>query len=373
MPSRTCTGSRTLRARATGRRSRCQLRRLLVPLLLAFSLVGTTGAGAQTFQDDLDFRDTLRDARSGTSIVPSLRPNPTGSLTGGVKQFHGPYGATFVEKTGEPPKDFSFTLTSPLQYWDKSNPRGFASAWQYTPDAILAWSRQPQGWPVQLSASADVSSDRYIVLSGAPAASDTITGVVRLDYVGEQPSRQAFTPFVFYTPRWGLTPFLANWTGFSQDFNTGITKLWDFKSDFTRIPPSSNASFAWEFGAKLNLQHRWVYGSPDSNAVIFVPSMKYAAPGDTPLHGMALGVQLTVAGRWYDPTASGVAQADWLVQPVAVLSYQFTRTLFGVPAAVLGNPKFDLSASYGSLTSNVASAPYQKLAVGPALTLKWLF
>jgi hypothetical protein len=331
--------------------------------VVTISVAPTRPRAQERIQDQIDFARIISDARRGTSPTEAVTPATTTSLKAGF----------FTQARETPKPQWSLKFTGPFHYIDKNSAtKGESSGWEGVPDVKGGFSQPVADLPVVFSATADASSDRFSMISGTANPTDSASGVFRLDFARADADPQVLTPYVYYSPQWAYSPFFATSTAFTQDMSVGFNKLWDFATDFGK-PETGEGKGGWELGLLMAFQHRFIYGMPDSNAMQVAPSIKFLAPAGA-LDGMAVGATVNLSGRWYDPTAKGLVENDWNVQPVLTVAWAFLKRPLGKDGQKkFGSPELDFQVSYASQSSNVAAAVFQKLSVGPTISFGWKF
>lgn len=265
-----------------------------------------------------------------------------------------------------------FTISGLVPMFYNSNadalPYAGTNSGEFSPVLGFTWSTPVFDLPFRFTANGRAEIDRFTQVPTADFDKLAVSG--RLQYV-DASNDQAWSPYVSYAPRWDFAPFYRTWNATRQDVNVGVNKVFNFDGAFNRVAPSGDTfeATAWSFGITAALQRRFRDPTPGSWAAFLVPSATYVF---SPTWNISGGVLLE--RRAFD-AVGGVAQEDWLVEPIVTLEFVVPATWFGsaATAAAIGRPALDFQVAYEKNWSNITGASFEVLHVGAALKLGWRF
>ena len=265
-----------------------------------------------------------------------------------------------------------FTISGLVPMFYNSNadalPYAGTNSGEFSPVLGLTWSTPVFDLPFRFTANGRAEIDRFTQVPTADF--DKLAVSTRLQYVDAN-NDQAFSPYVSYAPRWDFAPFYRNWRATRQDVNVGVNKVFNFDGAFNRVAPAGDTfeATAWSFGITAAMQRRFRDPTPGSWAAFLVPSATYKI---SPSWNVSVGALLE--RRAFEAVA-GIAQEDWLVEPIATLEFIVPASWFGSAstAAAVGRPALDFQVAYEKNWSNVAGASFEVLHIGAALKLGWRF
>lgn len=326
---------------------------------VAASLAALAGPAAGQARDQVEDGNTARtDALFGTPNIVTPVPDDTlfATTPGLERQL----------------RRSQFTISGLVPMFYNSNadalPYAGTNSGEFSPVLGIAWSTPVFDLPFRFTANGRAEVDRFTQVPTADFDKLAVSG--RLQYV-DASNDQAYSPYVSYAPRWDFMPFYRNWRATRQDVNVGVNKVFNFDADFNRVAPSGDtfAATAWSFGVTAALQRRFRDPTPGSWAAFLVPSATYVFSSSW---NISAGVLLE--RRAFD-AVGGVAQEDWLVEPIVTLEFVAPASWFGSTAAAtaVGRPALDFQVAYEKNWSNVAGASFEVLHVGAALKLGWRF
>jgi hypothetical protein len=118
-------------------------------------------------------------------------------------------------------------------------------------------------------------------------------------------------------PRLDFDPTFSSNFATRQDLNLGIDKVFNFNSEFNRVPASSNSagSGVWSFGFSVGGQRRFRDPAPQSYALLFNPSASYVISEQ-----WNASLALPMTRRWFD-TFAGIGQRDLTIEPTGIIEY----------------------------------------------------
>jgi len=269
-----------------------------------------------------------------------------------------------------PTPQFTLNVLAPALY--NSNAQFLSSGGSKTlegsPLVRLGWASQLFDTPIRVSGAASLETERFVNAPGA--AIDYIRTSARAQYVNPE-NDQDYSPFFSYVPRLDFDPTFANNFATRQDLNLGIDKVFNFDSDFNRVPASSNSSGStvWSVGFSAGAQRRFRSPAPQSYALFGSPSASYVISEQ-----WNASVSMPITGRWFD-TTDGINQRNLTIEPSAVVEYVIPSVWFGGAdsARLLGNPAIDFFAMTERNWSNLSGASYVQWRAGIFLKTGWRF
>ena len=269
-----------------------------------------------------------------------------------------------------PAPQFTLNVLAPALY--NSNAQFLSSGGSKTlegsPLVRLGWASQLFDTPIRVSGAASMETERFVNAPGA--AIDYIRTSARAQYVNPE-NDQDYSPFFSYVPRLDFDPTFANNFATRQDLNLGIDKVFNFDSDFNRVPASSNSSGStvWSVGFSAGAQRRFRSPAPQSYALFGSPSASYVISEQ-----WNASVSMPITGRWFD-TTDGINQRNLTIEPSAVVEYVIPSIWLGGadPARLLGNPAIDFFAMTERNWSNLSGASYVQWRAGIFLKTGWRF
>jgi hypothetical protein len=350
-------------------------------LVIVFCTVALPSLAQSQLQDQIDFNTARSDAVLGTSPAPSSSLPTIGSLVSYSLYPNGNSSVTELQGPQAPaPPIFNSNFLSPLSYArSQANGKSGISSANAVPEIKTGFLVHPSETLFQFSGFLDLSSSRY---TGSTANSDRLDGLVRVDFVGSDPfpDRASIIPYVSYAPQQTYAPLFSKGELVTQDLMLGVNKLWDFAPNWTKYNTVASDDPAWEIGLQLSGQHRIVNSGADSNAIIFGPSIKWAAtnavefPHKTPedLGKLAASIGLNITRRWYE-SYQDYSERVWSVAPILTVSWVLPGKWFGKSGSYLGSPELDFQIAYSDLNSTVGAKSSRQLGVGPTLKANWNF
>jgi hypothetical protein len=179
---------------------------------------------------------------------------------------------------------------------------------------------------------------------------------------------QDFSPFISYIPRLDFQPTFSRKFATRQDLNFGVSKLFNFDSEFRRLPPNGNSSSeaAWTFGLTVFGQRRFRSPAPQSYAVVLAPSVGY-----TINDSWNASFDTFFTTRWFDPAVAAASPRSFLVEPIAVLEYVLPESWLGGHARAFGNPALDFQVSHEQYWTKAPGRAAGTWWVGVALKTGW--
>jgi hypothetical protein len=333
--------------------------RFLVSSLLAMLLfpwvAGPVRAQPTNFDAISDATDAMADALLAT---PGKTPVPDVNL--------------FATAPGEEEAStrlgtIRLNALAPLYY--TSNAEGLGSGGsnsaEANPEVNLSGSLNAFDSRLRVSGLVRLEADRY-----APA-SDSNFDKIRINLTARysNPNNdQAVSPFISYIPRLDFELTFSREFATRQDLNFGISKRFNFDSDFRQLPASGNsaANAAWSIGLTVLGQRRFRSPQPESYAVVVGPSVTHWI---SDRWNASLDVFITQ--RWYDPAVAAGSPRSFLVEPIGVLEYVLPDSWFGGNARAFGSPALDLQVSYERYWTQAPGLTASTWWVGFAFKTGW--
>src|SRR6516162_10092092 len=269
-----------------------------------------------------------------------------------------------------PAPQFTLNVLAPALY--NSNAQFLSSGGSQTlegsPLVRLGWASQLFDTPIRISGAASMETERFVNAPGA--AIDYIRTSARAQYINPE-NDQDYSPFFSYVPRLDFDPTFANNFATRQDLNLGIDKVFNFDSDFNRVPASSNSSGStvWSVGFSAGAQRRFRSPAPQSYALFGSPSASYVISEE-----WNVSVSMPITGRWFD-TTDGINQRNLTIEPAGVLEYVIPSTWLGGAdsARLLGHPAIDFFAMMKRNWSNLSAAAYTQYRARIFFKTGWRF
>ncbi|MCU0887038.1 MAG: hypothetical protein MUC64_03300 [Rubritepida sp.] len=261
----------------------------------------------------------------------------------------------------------AWTMDLLLPVYFNSNPeklpRRARGTGEATPELRVGWSTRLARLPVQLSALADVSNDRFGRASAADA--DIVYLRFRAQYdTGEDD--QEFKPFLDIQPTREFAPGFASRLESRLDVDAGFTVQANLDRALRRLPrsPDSSAATFVTLGLNASVQRRWRSPFTSSVALIANPSLTLTlAPN------LGVSLELEVTRRIFDEVPEG-RRRDWLVTPV--LTLEWAPRIEGWPPAA-GQPAIALQVFGSRQRSNRRAFDHDQWGAGPVLRTSWRF
>jgi hypothetical protein len=345
--------------------------------LLGVAILANAVAHSQvSVQQQNDFNTARSDAALGTSFSPTSPPTFGSIISYGNRPIPPPEAGPLPPT----PKPFSLNFLAPFNYVQKgaegTTTTGAAEA---TPELKVAFLARPgSGW-MRFTGYLDEYSDRY---TGKPSNGDRLSASLRMEYVGTQPviDPDRLIPYLSYAPSKTFAPLFSKKKLTTQDYTLGINELWDFAPSFRAFDTRGGFLPTWELGLQAAAQRRIVDSGADSFALIFSPSLKWAAtdrihfPYLEPeqFGKLAASLGLTVTRRWYE-RYQGQTEQTWSLGPIFTVVWLPPAQWFGSKASLLGSPEVDFQLAYSDLNASLHSDNAHSYTIGPALKASWVF